>query len=99
MLTCPHCGNEIRVRELPHQGWFENFRICPDCGGAFTVDTKTRRRQAFCLVLAVIALILTLMLHFEGASWLLPAVVSYAVLGLGIYLGNRRVRFVTYRKD
>ena len=94
MPTCPHCSLEIRVRELRHQGLFKNFRICPNCGGRFTVDTDTKHRQAAFIVIAVISLALTLLLYDRDAKWLIPALVSYVVLGLLIYWGNKRVFFV-----
>ena len=37
-LPCPHCGNAVVMRELPHQGLFASHRLCPHCGKAFTVD-------------------------------------------------------------
>ena len=98
MHTCPHCNVEIRVNELPHQGLFKSFRICPACGRSFTVDTDTKYRQAICLVIAVISLVFTMGLYFLGSEWLVPAIVSYVVLGLLIYWGNRQVFFVAYEK-
>ena len=98
MHTCPHCNIEIRVNELPHQGLFKRFRICPDCERSFTVDTDTKYRQAICLIVAVISLVFTVFLYFLGSEWLIPAIVSYAVLGLLIYWGNRQLFFVPYEK-
>ena len=99
MQTCPHCNIEIRVRELRHQGFFNNFRICPDCGGRFTVDTKTKQRQAAFIVIAVISLVFTLLLYYQDPKWLTLALVSYVVLGLLIYWGNKKVFFVAYNED
>ena len=94
MPTCPHCGLEVRVRELRHQGLFKSFRTCPDCGGSFTVDTDTKYRQAACIFIAVISLAFTILLYFRDTEWLIPALVSYAILGLLIYWGNRKLFFV-----
>lgn len=99
MQTCPHCNIEILVRELRHQGLFNNFRICPDCGGRFTVDTKTKQRQAAFIVIAIISLVFTLLLYYQDSKWLTPALVSYVVLGLLIYWGNKKVFFVAYNED
>ena len=98
MHTCPHCNIEIRVNELPHQGLFNRFRICPACGRSFTVDTDTKYRQAICLVIGVISLVFTVLLYFLGSEWLIPAIASYVVLGLLIYWGNRQLFFVPYQK-
>jgi hypothetical protein len=99
MQTCPHRNIEIRVRELPHQGLFGSFRVCPKCGGRFTVDTDTKYRQAACILIAVVSLVFTISLYFRGSEWLIPALVSYLVLGLLIYWGNRQLYFVPYEKD
>ena len=98
MHTCPHCNVEIRVRELPHPGLFKNFRLCPDCEGSFTVDTDTKYRQVAFLVIAVTSLVFTLLLYYQGSRWLIPALVSYVVVGLLIYWGNKKVVFVPYSK-
>jgi hypothetical protein len=99
MRTCPHCNIEIRIRELPHQGLFESFRVCPDCGGSFTIDTDTKYRQAAFIFILLISLGFTVLLYFRGTAWLIPALVSYVVLGLFIYWGNRQLFFVPYEKD
>ena len=99
MTTCPHCSLEIRLRELPHQGFFKSFRICPDCGGSFTVDTDTKYRQAVCLFIAIISLVVTMLLYFRGTEWLIPAVLSYVILGLIIYWGNKRMYLIPYQND
>jgi len=99
MLTCPHCSHEIRVRELPYQGFFKSFRICPYCRGGFTVDTDTKYRQAICIFIAIISLIITMFLYFRGTEWLIPAIFSYVILGLIIYWGNKRMFFVPYQND
>jgi uncharacterized protein (DUF983 family) len=99
MTTCPHCSIEIRLRELRHQGFLKNFRICPNCGGSFTVDTDTKYRQAICLVISIISLAFTMLLYFRGSAWLIPALVSYFILGLLIYWGNKQIYLVPYQKD
>ena len=87
------------MNELDHPGLFENYRVCPGCGGRFTPDTRSKQRQAFFIVVALISLVLTLLLYFDGTGWLLPAVMSYGILGFLIYWGNRRIYLVPYRDD
>jgi len=99
MQRCPHCKSEIRLKELPHQGFFNSFRLCPSCGGSFTVDTSTKYRQAIFIFIALISLAFTMLLYFQGSEWLVPSLASYVVLGLLIYWGNRMVFLVPYGKD
>ena len=96
MLTCPHCNIEICMRELSHPGLFENYRVCPNCQGKFTPDSKTKYRQAIFIVVAVVSLIITIMLYLDGTQWLIPAMISYLILGLQIYWGNRHMFLVPY---
>jgi uncharacterized protein (DUF983 family) len=96
MRNCPHCNTEIRIRELPHQGFFESFRVCPDCGGRFDVDMHTKYRQAAFIFLLIVSLVLTLLLYFRGNTWLIPALASYVALGLISYWGNRKLFYVPY---
>lgn len=97
MLTCPHCHDEVQLRLLPHPKVWKNYRECPHCGRYFTVDAMTRRRQAVFIGLAAVALVLTILVEIRGLAWAAPAAVSYALLGLSIYLGNKRVLLVPYR--
>ena len=99
MQTCPHCKCEIRLKELPHQGFFNSFRICPNCGGKFTVDRGTKHRQAFFIIIALISLTFTLLLYFKGPEWLIPSISSYIVLGVLIYWANRLVFLVQYGEN
>ena len=96
-LPCPHCDSAVVMRELPHQGLFASHRLCPHCGKPFTVDRDTKRRQAVCLVVALVSLVFTLLLYFDNGGWLIPALISYAVLAILIYHGNRRVVLVPWR--
>jgi hypothetical protein len=98
MQRCPHCSREVRIRELPHPGLLENYRICPNCGGRFTVDSDTKYRQAIFIVVALVSLAFTLFLYFDDTAWLMPALVSYVVLGVLLYWGNKKVFFVPYNK-
>ena len=98
MKTCPHCDIEICIRELRHQGVFKNYRICPNCCEKFTVDTDTKYRQAFCIFIALISLVFSILMYERNFEWLIPALVSYAVLGGIIYWGNKKVFFVPYKK-
>lgn len=99
MKKCPHCYAEIKINELPHQGFFDSYRVCPKCGGSFTSDKDTKYRQALCLFIAIISLAVTMLLYLQGTEWLIPAIVSYVILGLIIYWGNKRMFFVPYQKD
>ena len=94
MPACPHCGSGIRLRELPHQGLFNSERICPHCAGSFTVDSRTKYRQAIFICVAVISSVLSLLLYFQSPEWLTPAIVSYFILALVIYWGNKRLFLV-----
>jgi len=99
MSTCPYCNIEILLKKLLHQGFFNSFRICPNCGGKFTVDADTKFRQAIFIFIALISLAFTLLLYFQGLDWLVPAIVSYVVFGLLIYWGNRQLFFVPYKRN
>jgi predicted RNA-binding Zn-ribbon protein involved in translation (DUF1610 family) len=98
-LACPHCNDAIVMRELRHQGLFACHRLCPHCGKAFSVDRDTRRRQAVCLVVALFSLLFSVLLYAGFDAWLLPALLSYAVLAILIYRGNQRVRLVALTAD
>lgn len=89
---------EVVIRELPHQGLFKGYRICPECGGSFTVDTDTKYRQAIFIVIALISLAFTILLYVSDMEWLIPALVSYVALALLIYWGNKKVFLVPYEK-
>jgi len=99
LKTCPHCHGEIDIRRLPHQGLWKSYRICPSCGGAFTVDRDTKTRQAIFLAVALLSLVFTLLLYFDGTTWLFAAIASYIVLGVLIYRGDKKVVFVPYRRQ
>ncbi len=98
MLACPHCSSDVVLSELPHPSVFANYRICPKCAGRFTVDSRTKRRQAVAIVIALVCLVLTILWYSRGSEWLIPALISYAVLATSIYRGNKRVRLVPYRE-
>ena len=99
MLTCPHCRHEICMRELPHPGFFANYRLCPYCEGRFTPDIDTMYRQAFGIFIAIISLVFTLFMYFGNMEWLVPAICSYVVLGLIVYWGNKQMFLVPYEKS
>ena len=99
MKTCPYCGIEIHLKELPHQGLFNSFRICPNCGGKFTVDTYTKYRQAIFIIIALVSLIFTIFLYFHGIKWIVPSLVSYVILGVMIYWGNKQLYLVPAGKN
>ena len=96
MLTCPHCRHKICMRELPHPGFFANYRVCPYCEGSFTPDTDTKYRQALGILVAAISLVFTLLMYFGHMEWLVPAMFSYVILALIVYWGNKRMFLVPY---
>jgi ssDNA-binding Zn-finger/Zn-ribbon topoisomerase 1 len=98
MPKCPHCQTAIVVRHLKHQGMFKSYRICPDCKGEFEVDSKTKKRQAICVVVALLALLFTGLLYYQGTHWLIPTIVSNCLLVAIIYWGNKQVHFVPYHR-
>ncbi len=99
MQFCPHCSTEIVIRELPHPGMFGNYRICPKCGGSFTVDSDTKIRQMLLIPVGLASLVFTLFLYFDSPVWLAPSIASYLALGLLIYWGNKKVFLVPYTRD
>ena len=58
------------MRKLPHRGYFQSFRICPNCGGKFTVDRDTKIRQVLFIVIVLISLGFTILLYFQGSRWI-----------------------------
>ena len=84
------------MRELRHPGFFKNFRVCPNCQGNFTPDTRTKYRQAIFIFIAIISLVVTILLYIDGPQWLIPGIISYVILGLLIYWGNRHIFLVPY---
>ncbi len=99
MLKCPHCAHSIVLNELPHPSLFANYRVCPSCQELFTIDKDTKYRQVFSLVVALVSLIFTLLLYFEGNEWLIQAIISYIILGLIVYRGNKQLYLVPYQKQ
>jgi len=99
MPECPHCKQIIDTKDLRDQFSIKSYRTCPSCKQLFTVDASTKRRQATALAMALIALILTLALLFKGPELLIPSILTYIVLGLFIYWGNKRVVFIPYEKS
>lgn len=99
MQTCPHCHKEVNLAELRYQGMWVNYRQCPYCNRYFAVDKKTKKRQAIFIVLTLVSLALTMLLYYNGLKWLLPAIISYIIIGIGIYWANKRVFLIPYDKD
>ncbi len=97
MQICPFCQEKIVLRELPYQGLFKTFRICPKCGGRFTVDIETKRWQAVCLIIGMISLCFTLLMYYVGSAWIMPSLLTYIILALIIYWRNKRVFLVPYK--
>jgi hypothetical protein len=99
MKNCPYCQVEINIKDIPHNGLMKDFRICPDCGGKFTVDKDTKYRQLFCLIFALIALLFTMLLYFGNNEFLIPAFISYIAIGVIVFRGNKKLYFVPYIKN
>jgi len=99
MHACPLCQQRFHVRELPHQSWWKNYRLCPHCQAKITVDKDTKTRQRLFLIVVCISLLFTAMLQFQGNAWLLPALASYLVMGIALYWGTKHVYFVPYQDD
>jgi uncharacterized protein (DUF983 family) len=99
MHICPHCSFEIHLKELPYQGFAKSHRRCSECGGYFTADAKTKRRQALFLFILIISTALTILLYLNGTKWLIPATISYVICGTIFYIGNKRIFFVPYQKN
>ena len=76
---------------------FKNYRICPGCEGRFTVDKATKGRQAAFILVALVSLVLTILMHFRGNDWMIPALLSYVILTGLIYWGNKKVYLVPYK--
>ena len=98
-LPCPHCQTAVVLAELPHPTWTASYRECPECRQLLTVDAKTKRRQAFAIVTAVLALVLTALQYFRSGGWLTFALMSYVLLALQIWWGNKRVKLVPYADE
>ena len=99
MPECPHCKQVIKGKDLQDQISFKRYRTCPSCAQPFTVDVSTKFRQVIGILIALISLAFTLGLFYLGTDWLIPTIISYIILGLLIYWGNKRVIFVPYDKD
>ena len=99
MPECPHCKQVIEGKDLQDQISFKRYRSCPSCAQPITVDVSTKYRQAIGILIAFISLALTFGLFYRGTDWLIPAIISYIILGLFIYWGDKRVVFVPYNKD
>jgi len=99
MSECPQCNKTITGKELRNSFSSKPYRLCPHCSQPFCVDGATKRRKVVALVLAVVSLALTSCLHFLGNNWLIPSIASCIILGVFIYLANKRVIFVPYEKD
>ena len=97
MKECPHCSTEINIKELPHQGLFESYRICPNCDGYFTVDKNTKYRQALFIIILVISAAFSIFLYLGDARWLIPAITSYIAIGALMYWGNKKMFYVPYK--
>lgn len=48
---------------------------------------------------ALVSLVLTIKLYFDGTGWLLASIVSYVVLAAIIWHGNRLLYLVPYPQD
>jgi hypothetical protein len=89
---------QIELRKLPHPGLFEDYRVCPGCGGEFTVDERSKRLRPALLVVGLSAMVLTLLLYFQGPGWLAPALISYALWLAILGWANKFLRLVPRRR-
>ena len=96
MPNCPHCNKEISAGTLSERFSAKPYRQCPFCGGRFTVDERTRRRQGVAALLAVVSFGLTLAMLFEGVRWLPLASLCYCALALVIDMTERGSRFLPF---
>ena len=87
------------MREAQHEGFFKNYKKCPKCRGKFTVDRDTKIRQGLFIIIAIISLVITVLMYFEGSAWVTPAIASYIVLVVLIYWGNKKVILVRYTEE
>jgi hypothetical protein len=87
------------MRELPHPGWFANYRICPVCSESFTADPGTKFRQALFIIIALVSCAFTVLLYIGSSKWLIPALVSYVVFGLLLYWANKKMFLVPYKNN
>ena len=99
MPECPHCRQVIDGKDIRDSLSIKPYRPCPSCARPFTVDVSTKYRQAVALAIALISLAFTLGWFFRGTGWLIPAIISYIILAVFLYLANKRVVFVPYEKD
>ncbi len=99
MPRCPYCQVEISGRDLGRQAQFKPYRVCDRCGGQFTLDRATRRRQMIAIGVGLVSLLLTMAMYYLGNDWLLPAIISYVVLGAIIFWGNRLLYLVPYPEN
>lgn len=95
-MNCPACGSDMRGRSLLSQYSFRPYRVCPDCGSKYTVDSTTKKRQFVILALALSAFALTAAVYFRGVTWLAPLVLAHIVFW--IYLGYviSKITYVPY---
>ncbi len=89
----------MRSRNLLSNFSLKPYRVCPDCNAKYTADPKTKKRQRPIAVLALTALGLTAAARLEGAVWLLPAVVSHAILWIYVGYAASKVTYVAYRDE
>ena len=74
------------------------YRVCPDCNGKYTADSKSRKRQIPIAVLALISLGLTCAVGLKGSGWLVPAVASHVVLWVYVGYAVSKIIYVPYRE-
>jgi hypothetical protein len=72
------------------------YRVCPDCGGKYTADADSRRRQWPIAVLSLAALVLTVLAGSGYAGLVWPALASHVALWGYIAFAIARLRYVRY---
>ena len=94
VLNCPSCSAVISREEFARQVSSKLYRVCPMCGGRFTVDPMTKRRQFILKIIGLVSLLMTIGLAFFEQYWLVATLVSYFVLFTYIWWGNKHVYLV-----
>jgi len=96
MMNCPACGSDMRGRSLLSQYSLKPYRVCSDCGARYTTDSHTKKRRFPILVLALIALGLTVAAYSKGVVWLTAAGLSHIILWIYIGYAVSHVKYVQY---
>ena len=97
-LECPACGSDMRSRALFTGTHLNSYRVCPDCGSKYTVDSVTKRRGLVIVLFACATLCFSLLGFTRGFPWSLVTLVSATALlfYLGYTLSN--MNYIEHRE-